>query len=368
MKENILRCCICGEEFAPDEVCRFENRIYCLDCLEEETVVCEDCGERVRMDEAVTDSNNTLCRFCFNENYCYCEDCGGIIHNDNAYYMDGDEYEEYPYCYTCYARMRKDKAIHDYGYKPDPIFYGDGKMVIGVELEVDCGGYDNDNAKEVLKIANKNREDRLYVKNDGSLDDGFELVSHPMTLSYHKNEMPWESIMKKLVHMGYKSHQACTCGLHCHVSRAALGDCYDKQEDATGRILYFVEHHWNEILKFSRRTEAQMERWAARYGNNGNPKKLYNDVKKGYCSRYRAVNILNYSTIEFRMFRGTLKYNTFIATLQFVNEICKAAVSLSDEEMEALTWENFVSSLDEKNDSELITYLKERKLYTKEAE
>lgn len=283
-------------------------------------------------------------------------------------------------------------------------------MVIGVELEVDSGGYDDYNAKEVLEIANKNGEDRLYINSDGSLNDGFELVSHPMTLLYHKNEMPWDKIMKRLIHMGYKSHQAGTCGLHCHVSRAALGDCYEKQEEATARILYFVEHHWDEILKFSRRTAEQMDRWAARYGNKGKPKKLYDDIKKGYSSRYRAVNISmrilllqnaydqrclttpksvgaytptdlkastyrlsvrnllcwsNYSTIEFRMFRGTLKYNTFIATLQFVNEICNVAVSLSDEEMETLTWEQFISRLTKEDHSKLITYLKERNLYTK---
>ncbi|MCD7854724.1 MAG: zinc-binding protein, partial [Clostridiales bacterium] len=63
--------------------------------------------------------------------------------------------------------------------------------------------------------------------------------------------------------------------------------------------------------------------------------------------------------------RGTLKYNTFIATLQFVNEICNVAVSLSDEEMEALTWEQFISRLTKEDHSELITYLKERNLYTK---
>ncbi len=366
--KNTLICCICGEELSPDEVYRFNNRVYCLDCFEDETVVCDDCGERIYSGDAVTDSNNTLCRDCFNESYYYCEECGCIIHSDNAYYMDNDEFEEYPYCYSCYRRIKKDRGIHDYSYKPDPIFYGEGNMVIGVELEADCGGFDNDNAKEVLEIANKDKEDRLYIKSDGSIDDGFELVSHPMTLDYHKNEMPWESIMKKLIHMGYKSHQAGTCGLHCHVNRNALGEDFEAREAAIGRILYFVEHHWNEILKFSRRTEAQMDRWAARYDNNSKPKKLYDDIKKGYCSRYRAVNILNYNTIEFRMFRGTLKYNTFIATLQFVNEICKAAVSLSDEEMEALTWENFVSRLTEDNHGELITYLKERKLYTKEAE
>ena len=52
--------------------------------------------------------------------------------------------------------------------------------------------------------------------------------------------------------------------------------------------------------------------------------------KKGYHSgRYTCVNLENPATIEFRMFRGTLKYNTLIATLQLVNRICDVALYLS---------------------------------------
>ena len=33
-----------------------------------------------------------------------------------------------------------DEIIHDYYYKPEPIFYGDGPRYLGVELELDDGG------------------------------------------------------------------------------------------------------------------------------------------------------------------------------------------------------------------------------------
>ncbi|MBQ6945496.1 MAG: zinc-binding protein, partial [Ruminococcus sp.] len=76
-----------------------------------------------------------------------------------------------------------------------------------------------------------------------------------------------------------------------------------------------------------------------------------------------AVNLCNYSTIEFRLFRGTLKLNTFIATLQLVNEICNVAISMSDESLQKLSWSEFVSNI---TDTELIQYLKERNLYINE--
>lgn len=76
-----------------------------------------------------------------------------------------------------------------------------------------------------------------------------------------------------------------------------------------------------------------------------------------------CINLENAGTIEFRMFRGTLKLNTIIATLQLVDKVCDAAISLSDEEMKSLSWTTFVSGCSE---PELVQYLKERRLYINE--
>ena len=169
--------------------------------------------------------------------------------------------------------------------------------------------------------------------------------------------------MKKTVSLGYRSHQTSTCGLHIHVNRDSFGDSREEQDEVISRILYFVETHWNELLRFSRRTEYSMNRWAARYGFEKTGREILDKAKKGSYGRYTAVNLCNYSTIEFRLFRGTLKLNTFIATLQLVNEICNVAISMSDESLQKLSWSEFVSNI---RDTELIQYLKERKLYINE--
>ena len=187
-----------------------------------------------------------------------------------------------------------------------------------------------------------------------------EIVSHPMTLDYHANEMNWEAVLKESLRLGYRSHQTSTCGLHIHVNRRSFGDCPEEQDDVISRILYFVENHWNELLKFSRRSESAMNRWASRYGYESTPKAIMDKAKKGCYGRYTAINLCNYHTVEFRLFRGTLKYNTLIATLQLVNEICNVAVSMSDEELQKLSWSEFVESI---KVDELIQYLKERNLY-----
>jgi hypothetical protein len=91
---------------------------------------------------------------------------------------------------------------------------------------------------------------------------------------------------------------------------------------------------------------------------------MLDHAKKGNGNgRYSCINLQNYYTVEFRMFRGTLKYNTLIATLQLVNRVCDVAISLSDDEIKSLSWDEFVSECTE---AELIQYLKERRLYVNE--
>jgi hypothetical protein len=234
---------------------------------------------------------------------------------------------------------------------------------MGVELEIDNGGEYDENARELLKVANSDGQ-RMYIKHDGSLSEGMELVSHPMSLDYHKNNMNWQDIFNKALEMDYRSHQTSTCGLHIHVSREAFGETEEEQDECIARILYIFEKHWEELLKFSRRTRAQLNRWAARYGYRENPGEILDYAKGDNSTRYACVNLNNHATIEFRIFRGTLKWNTLIAALQMVNRICDAALYSSDEEVQELSWTDLMSRIDE---PELIQYLKERRLYINDA-
>jgi hypothetical protein len=234
-----------------------------------------------------------------------------------------------------------------------------------VELEIDDAGKDSENAEALCRIANRKGR-HIYVKSDSSLDDGLEIVTHPMTLSYHMEFMPWRPLLKEALSLGYKSHLADTCGLHIHVNRNSFSGSYDYQEECIARVLYIVERFWEELLRFSRRTQSQLKRWASRYGYKERPEDIM-DIAKDCCQgRYTCVNLTNDYTIEFRIFRGTLKYNTLIATLQLVSEICEAAVSMSDEDIGELSWCGFMERISPESCLELIQYLKERRLYINE--
>lgn len=136
----------------------------------------------------------------------------------------------------------ENQVIHNYDYRPETIFYGDGPRYFGVELEIDKGGEIGSNAEQILAVGNR-EHDFYYCKHDGSLDDGFEIVSHPATAEYHLTQLPWKAVMAEAVSLGYRSHQACTCGLHIHISRLAFGRTAAQQEAAIARLLYL----WKSI-------------------------------------------------------------------------------------------------------------------------
>ena len=206
-------CANCGTEYPIDEMFQVENDWLCEDCADRLTVICDHCAERGYEENAVEDDTHTLCDHGFDEYCVRCEDCNRIIHRDRAWDNDDNAY-----CASCWDEHCN--IIHEYSYTPDLVFHGKGLRHFGVELEIDEGGTVNSNAQKLLDIANKDAEN-LYIKTDGSLDEGLKLVTHPMTLEYHLNEMPWVEVLRKARSMGYLSHAAGTCGLHVHISRLA---------------------------------------------------------------------------------------------------------------------------------------------------
>lgn len=365
MNERTVTCTCCGAEVRPEDALYVDASPLCQDCADEETFVCDNCGFRHWNTENAGDGCYDLCESCRDEYFVACSECGRLLHNYEAYYTNHDDDGEFPYCESCFHH-KEGEALHSYSYKPTPVFYGNGSLYLGVELEVDGAGQSAENAREVLEVVNR-RDDYAYMKTDGSLDDGLELVTHPCTLEEHETGVPWQDCLDTFRALGYCSHNAGTCGLHVHVNRDGLGADVAAQDETIAKILYLFERFWQEVLRFSRRTESQMNHWAARYGYKNTGKEILEHAKYDSSNgRYACVNLTNAHTIEFRAFRGTLKYNTLIATLQFVDRICKVALSMPEMDLRAMSWPEFVLQLTDARTPELIQYLKERRLYPNE--
>ena len=354
-------CDHCGEEYPEEELHTVGDDLLCHDCIVDNTVVCSRCGERIYLSDNAGDNDTPLCQHCYDRYFTHCIACSRVILLDDAYYESDNDDD--PRCYSCHCSHNDNRYIHNYHYKPEPIFYGEGNRYFGVELEIDDAGEDEDNAKKILAVANRGNTKHIYIKHDGSLNEGFEIVSSPLTLQYHCKEMPWADVLETAKALGYLSHRATTCGLHTHINRSAFGETEAEQDACIARVLYFFEKHWEELLKFSRRTRDQLDQWAARYGLKEHPKDIL-DHAKGNWERYTCVNLTNRHTIEFRMFRGTLKLHTLIASLQLLDRVCDIALFLSDEEIKTMSWTTFVAGCSHL--PELVQYLKERRLYINE--
>ena len=368
--DDFFTCEECGEIHRIDDMVvvdrNYASECYvCEDCAERDYYHCEDCGEWVSARHVYYDSNLTICDDCA-DNYVTCYDCGDVVHMDDAYYNEDDE--EY-YCRDCAPDHQRSRAIHDYGYKPSPEFHLDEgevrseTLTFGVELEVDNGSSPNLLAEELADLG-----EPIYMKHDGSLDEGVEIVTHPCSLSYHESTLDWCQISATCHEHGFKSHDTSTCGLHIHVGRAQMGDDPDSRAVTAGNLVLLTNAIWDQLVLFTRRTESKLSRWAARNEIpelNTMPELLddalltraaLNTSKNG---RYQAVNLSPRDTVEFRIFRGTLKVTTLMASLQLVSNLTKYAMTHTPTECLTATWEDVLSIEEHK---ELRSYCADRNI------
>ena len=178
----MVTCYCCGEEIDVDDAYNVEGEYVCESCYDDETFECDCCNDRIFYNNRISDYYTMICECCYENHYYRCEKCDCLVYNEDVYWR-GD----YAYCSECYDEIKDNFRIKSYNYKPKPIFYKrDGENAVryyGVELEIDDGGRDDDNAGQILKTANLSDE-LLYAKTDSSLNDGMELVSHPCSINF----------------------------------------------------------------------------------------------------------------------------------------------------------------------------------------
>lgn len=352
MKDLDRICADCGRELEDDEELIYVeeyDRYVCSDCLEYYHE-CEDCGRLIHEDDlhGVEGGDRSVCDSCFDD-YRYCENCHDYFYYENMIY--DDDTGEY-YCEDCYNELSRGRVYGYHQFNDWEFFKANGEIkppfYIGHELEVENPNYDNDCKSYLYDNLN------VVLMHDGSLNSGYEIISHPQSFKYimeHKED--YKNALEELINHGYKSHETDTCGLHFHVSRPYIEEIkalrwsdneedkqkreelLDKQELIIDRIILFMETYKEELINFSRRKPNQLSQWAKFLSDttnkpNGEIKSLYYIKKhKTTSNRYQALNLTNENTIEFRIFRGTLKYETFMASIELVNNIVEQCSDLS---------------------------------------
>jgi len=248
-----------------------------------------------------------------------------------------DEHSDY-YAENNHDDENELTLIHNYGHKPRPIFHSlkengetywassmdPTQMFMGFELEVEStAGRTVAGAEWVISKLG----DVAYLKEDGSINNGFEIVTHPCTLAYYMNNFDWKGI-SKLKSYGFESWNTSTCGLHIHVGRKSfVSDIHQ------WKFLYFIYKNKQALVKFAGRQSTyanfSLDNFLNGHTNwNDNESVIRGDklmdMAKGQKvnqQRYCAANLQSRNTIELRFFKPSLNVKTVQACLQFCDAL-----------------------------------------------
>jgi hypothetical protein len=297
---------------------KIEGEYYCGSCAntywqendDSDYFECNSCESYTHYDNSGWFDGERYCEDCIDSNVYDCGNCGESQWDGNGHDCEDDEDES---------------LIHSYSYRPSPYFFGEGKYHFGFELEVEAR---RNNRYDGASIVQNALGGRAYLKDDGSISDGFEIVTHPHTLENYHKEFNW-SVLERLQSDGYRSWNTTTCGLHVHVSRTAFGDgnpwSYNVRGADRSRLLLKRQSHELRFMKLIYDNQRQVERIAGRSNNSyatfqdkGN---LVRKVKMGYqtSGRYSAINTENDDTIEIRVFKGSLRKERVLSAIEFVH-------------------------------------------------
>lgn len=336
---NIVRQCEDCEEYVLDGNYNYINdRVVCEGCTEDHYRYSEYLSEYISDDdavEAIDYNGNTV-----------------IIDRENPphdFYWDEDEdrwqHDDY-----------EDRSIigeyhsnrHSY-YPQASEWTKKNKRFFGVELEVEVNSsYSrHEKAKQIRQYLRDEFGDTglLVFERDGSLDSGFEIISQPMGLDMHKDIWKWTR--DSTITRGLRSHLTGTCGLHVHVSREGLTNLQ------IARAVYFVNHQANRHL---------IETVARRYNAGYCKAKSKKISTAGRAEdRYEMINLQNRKTIEFRIFKGSLKYEAIIAAIEFCHAVLNFAAINSNLHLSTEAFLKFIFEHQQRPDTKFLrAYLIER--------
>ena len=304
---------------------------WCPECVESDSQECTDCTTRV----TIHDSD------CYHNGDLYCEDC------------------------------RPRSLVRDYNDRPNMVFNSipnqnmSGRYVspynrtpyFGIELEIETGDCEQESAQNLTEFHDHTK---TWFSHDGSLDEGLEIVTMPMTYEYHK-AFNWKRRLNQIDEHGYESYESNTCGIHIHISKSSYSPIV-----------------WWKVLEVTYKCKSYIKMFAQRNGNYrwcdyAKPEQYRHFNEKKYMpsnshgERYRHLNFFNSNTVEFRMFRGTIAMERFWSSLEFTKsivEFCRdhGYAWIKNNNAETI-WAEYCSYLEKQNEHHtLLKHLKRRNL------
>ena len=236
-------------------------------------------------------------------------------------------------CHHCLSDSFK---IHNYSTKVEQMLKFKATRVrpntvyLGCELE-----YETNNRNRAQIGVGKLMHGHALMKSDGSIRNGFEIVTCPATLDIHLqvfksffDNLPKDLKIEKNV------------GMHVHISRKPLSHM------TVGKITEFLNRHDNK--DFIHSIAGRIDNNYARMSSERTitfPRKHRNG-----SDRYNALNLNNQNTIEVRLFATPITYKDFAMRMQFVQALVDYCMpAQSNESLKKQThYEAFVNWLSDK--------------------
>lgn len=225
--------------------------------------------------------------------------------------------EEERWCSECKLTIVSDYGDKRYKFLSAKSEHSE-KLFFGTECEIEVQG----NLDKCSKILNKNLSDLVYLKSDGSISHGFEIVSYAMTYKKWYNSLKrFKKNFQAVINKGGFSESAHTTGLHIHLSRDGFKD--RKHLARFARCFYLDKDLSREVACREFNTYAQWNDF--RQTQEDYFEQQLRELYSTFDDRYHIVNFRNNKTVEIRMFNGTLRADVIFAYIQF----CKLLVDYS---------------------------------------
>ena len=384
-KENtMVECNECGTEYDSEQAgSEYAGSPICDDCSR----WCERCESTTSENDSYVIGNREIwCETCKDNHAFWCNQCTEYYNDDHVgnHYFDGNTYcedcinEVADWCEHCdeweYASRRCEDhrranggyGIHQYSYKPDPIFLGKDKhsLYMGWELEADTQYHNQDEASAYASNILEEENNLAYLKADGSVSRGFEIVTHPIAhneLRGTRLDPYWDTIESLRTDYQFRSWDSeASCGLHIHLSRKGFSNGAHLH-----RFLQFIYRNPEMMMKFAGRKSEDyatfQDVW--RYDEYDRPYRSYSH-KLDYVpnrphtfnrlrnsTRGSAVNTNNEHTIELRFFRGTLNKKGILACLDMAHAGVEYTRLLNTRDVIAgmLSWDMFYEWVSDNN-------------------
>lgn len=278
----------------------FNSRLYkaftnMVDIVQDEYIECNDCGEIELRDHAIYVAGyDNYVGSCCSDNYRYHENHDEYYHEDDYPYDEEDDDGYY-------------RGVYGYDYdvceQLSPIHHGNETRLLATEIEVER----RENCSEdIAEDVSRTLRGFALCKHDGSLNNGFEIVTAPATITALKEG--WNKFCEANYTDQLSSWHTSTCGMHIHVDRKSLTPL------EIGKLLVFVNGRYNSQF---------MEAIAGRDSQQWSAKK-YKGIKDALqrSDKYEALATHKPRTIEFRIFRGNIGKIGIMRNIEFVDALC----------------------------------------------